>query len=120
MSTESPKRKPGGQPGNQNRITHGFYSSSFTKKESKALDTNVKGEFIDELSLLYVLIQRTFQSINNDPDVAPGVYLDALRAITQAIARIESIRRSQHILYNNQTTIEKALEELAFLPPEED
>ena len=116
----TPERKRGGQPGNKNRLTHGFYSASFTKKESKSLNSDVKGEFQDELSLLYVLINRTVHSINNDPDVAPDVYLDALRAITQAIARIESLRRSQRHLYNNQTTIEKALEELAFLPPEED
>ena len=116
----APKRKRGGQPGNHNRRTHGFYSASFTKKESRSLNSDVKGEFQDELSLLYVLINRTVHSINNDPDVAPDVYLDALRAITQAIARIESLRRSQRHLYNNQTTIEKALEELAFIPPEED
>jgi hypothetical protein len=116
----SPKRKRGGQPGNKNRLTHGFYSASFTKNESRSLNTDVKGEFQDELSLLYVLIKRTAESINNDPNVAPDVYLNALRAITQAIARIESLRRSQHYLYNNQTTIEKALEELAFIPPEQD
>jgi hypothetical protein len=115
-----PKRKRGAPFGNQNRLVHGFFSTSFTKKESHSLDTNVKGEFQDELSLLYILINRTAESINNDPHVAPDVYLNALRAITQAIARIESLRRSQHYLYNNQTTIEKALEELAFLPPEED
>jgi len=116
----TPKRKRGAPAGNQNRLVHGFFSTSFTKKESHSLNTNLKGEFQDELSLLYILINRTAESINNDPDVAPDVYLDALRAITQAIARIESLRRSQRYLYNNQTTIEKALEELAFIPPEED
>ena len=115
-----PTRKRGAQLGNKNRLTHGFYSASFTKNETNSLDTDIKGEFQDELSLLYVLIKRTVQSINNDPDVPPDVYLNALRAVTQAIARIESIRRSQHYLYNNQTTIEKALEELAMIPPEED
>jgi len=115
-----PKRKRGAPLGNQNRLVHGFFSTSFTKKESHSLNTNVKGEFQDELSLLYILINRTAESINNNPNVAPDVYLDALRAITQAIARIESLRRSQRYLYNNQTTIEKALEELAFIPPEED
>jgi hypothetical protein len=115
-----PKRKRGAPVGNQNRLVHGFFSHSFTKKESHSLDINVKGEFHDELSLLYILVNRTAESINNDPHVAPDVYLEALRTITQAIAHIESLRRSQHYLYNNQTTIEKALEELAFLPPEED
>ncbi|MBN1545144.1 MAG: hypothetical protein JW902_00630 [Syntrophaceae bacterium] len=115
-----PRRKRGGQPGNKNRFIHGFFSAAFTRNESRSLDTGVKGEFQDELSLLYVLIKRTAESINNDPDVAPEIYLSALRTITQAIARIESIRRSQHVLYNNQTTIEKALEELAMIPVEED
>ena len=115
-----PKRKRGGQPGNMNRLVHGFYSSLFTEKESRSLETDVKGEFHDELSLLYILVNRTVRSINNDPHVAPDIYLEALRTITQAIARIESLRRSQRFLYNNQTTIEKALEELAYIPPEED
>ena len=118
--SKTPKRKRGAPYGNHNRLVHGFFSHSFTKTESRSLKKDVKGEFLDELSLLYVLINRTAESINNDPNVPPDVYLNALRTITQAIARIESLRRSQHYLYNNQTTIEKALEELAFLPPEED
>jgi hypothetical protein len=114
------KRKRGAPFGNQNRLLHGFFSDSFTRKESKSLDTNIKGEFHDEISLLYVLINRTAQSINDNPNVAPDVYLNALRTITQAIARIESLRRSQRFLYSNQTTIEKAMQELAYIPPDQD
>jgi hypothetical protein len=33
-------------------------------------------------------------------------------------AQPSTIRRSQRFLYNNQTTIEKALVELASIPPE--
>jgi len=125
-STETPdpsatrKRKRGAPYGNQNRLVHGFFSRSFTKRESQALTINIKGEFQDELSLLYILINRTAEAFNNDPNLAPDVCLNALRTITHAIARIESLRRSQHYLYNNQTTIEKALEELAMIPVEED
>ena len=113
-------RKRGAPFGNHNRLLHGFYSASFTEKESQALDTDVKGEFHDEVSLLQVLINRTAQSVSTNSEVASDEYLNALRTITQAIARIESLRRSQRFLYSNQTTIEKAMEELAFLPPEED
>jgi hypothetical protein len=113
------KRNPGGQPGNHNALRHGIYANLFTSAENKGLDSELKGEFEDEIALLTILIKRTFESM--DPSqMRSDENINALRTITQAIARKESLRRSQRVLYQSQTTIEQILEELAFIPPEQD
>ena len=52
------KRKRGGQPGNLNAIRHGLYSKSFTESEMLALDSNVNGEFKDEIDAALAYYQR--------------------------------------------------------------
>jgi len=47
-------------------------------------------------------------------------YVVALRAVSLAIGRVESLHRSRKVIYDNQTTIEKALDELKYIPMEED
>jgi len=47
-------------------------------------------------------------------------YILALRTVCLAFGRIESIHRSRKVIYDNQTTLEKALEELKYIPWEED
>jgi hypothetical protein len=41
-------------------------------------------------------------------------------AISLAVGRIESIHRSRKAIYENQTTIQKALDELKYIPVDED
>ena len=47
----STHRKPGAQPGNSNALRHGFYAKSFTKAELLGLETDIQGEFTDEIEL---------------------------------------------------------------------
>jgi hypothetical protein len=48
------------------------------------------------------------------------IILAASRAVSLAVGRIESIHRSRKAIYDNQTTIDKAMEELKYIPFEED
>jgi hypothetical protein len=52
------KRKKGAQPGNGNALRHGFYSRSFTRSDMSSLDSDVKGEFHDEINLARVNANR--------------------------------------------------------------
>ena len=115
--TTSPKR--GGQPGNNNAFKHGFYSFTFTRKEKERLCRGYLGEFNDEEALLHTLIGRTAESIRGC-QLTHEEYVVALRAVSLAIGRIESLHRSRKAIYDNQTTLEQAFDELKYLPVEED
>ncbi len=117
--TDSTPLKRGGQRGNTNALKHGLYSHTFTRPEIKRLDRGVLGEFNDEEALLHVLIGRTAESIRNR-EMAYEELVVALRAFSLAIGRIESLHRSRKVIYDNQTTLDKALDELKYIPVEED
>jgi hypothetical protein len=114
-----PRRKRGGQPGNRNASKYGFYSHSFTRSEVKRLETGMKGELNDEEALLNILIDRTYKVMEAE-ELSYGELVVGLRAISQAIGRIESIHRSRKAIYEAETTVVKALDELKYIPLEED
>ena len=111
-------RKRGGQPGNANARKHGFYAQSFTRIEDDRLDTSVKGEFFDEEHLLRVMIARTVESMK-DRQMPHEELVVALRAVSLAIGRIESLHRSRKVIYDRGTSLQEALDELKYLPLEE-
>jgi hypothetical protein len=119
---ESKMPNKGGAPlGNKNALKHGFYAHSFHRTESRNLDTDILGQFEDEIALMRVLILRTAESIKDNPQLSLMEYLTALRGVTHAVACLAAVYRTQKSVYNNgMTTIEQAMEELANLPVEED
>jgi len=44
----------------------------------------------------------------------------ALRAVSLAVGRIESLHRSRKVIYAAETSLEKALDELKYIPLEQD
>jgi len=114
------QRKRGGQPGNKNAFRHGFYSPSFTSAEMRSLDSNVKGEFHDEINLARVNANRLAELLKDYKTMPFEDVVSASNALTNYLDRIQSLSRAQKYIYQNQTTIEKALEELGNIPPEED
>ena len=114
------KRKRGAQPGNKNAFRHGFYSPSFTSGEMRCLDSNVKGEFHDEINLARVNANRLAELLKDYKTMPFEEVVSASNALNNYLDRIQSLSRAQKFVYQNQTTIEKALEELGAIPPEED
>ena len=114
------QRKRGGQPGNKNAFRHGFYSPSFTSAEMRSLDSNVKGEFHDEINLARVNANRLAELLKDYKTMPFEEVVSASNALNNYLDRIQSLSRAQKFVYQNQTTIEKALEELGCIPPEED
>lgn len=114
------KRKRGGQPGNLNAIRHGFYSKSFTESEMLALDSNVNGEFTDEIAAARVNAARLAELMKDYKNMAIQDYIAASNTFNNYMDTVRSLSRDQKFLYHNQTTIEKALEELSSIPADED
>jgi hypothetical protein len=119
-SASSLKRTRGGQRGNINARRHGFYSKSFTPSEMQALDSNVKGEFHDEINAARVHASHLAELMKDYKNMPLQDFISASNALNNYLDRIQSLTRAQKFIYNNQTTIEKAIEELANIPPEED
>jgi hypothetical protein len=112
-------RKEGGQPGNKNALKHGFYSHSFTRREKESLNQDIMGELNDEDKLLNIVINRLFTSMKHEK-MNFDKYCVGLRTISLAIGRKAALHHSRKEIYSKLTTIEKALEELKDIPPEED
>jgi acyl-[acyl carrier protein]--UDP-N-acetylglucosamine O-acyltransferase len=116
----SSKRKRGGQPGNKNSFRHGFYSKSFTASDMQSLDKNIKGEFHDEISLARVQASHLAELMKDYKNMPLQDYISASNAINNYLDRIQSLSRAQKYIYQNQTTVEKALEELKDISPDDD
>jgi len=114
------KRKRGGQPGNDNAFRHGFYSPSFTPSDMQALDDHIKGEFHDEISLARVQASHLAELMKDYKNMSLEDYVSASNALNNYLDRIQSLTRAQKYIYQNQTTTEKALEELSPIPHEQD
>jgi hypothetical protein len=115
---ENPRRR-GGQPGNRNAVKHGLYSHWFSPQEHRRLDRDILGQLDDEEIGLNILIDRIFATMAEEKMSHDKVVV-ATRAVALAVGRIESIHRSRKAIYDNQTTIAKALDELKYIPFEED
>ena len=77
----TPHRRRGGQPGNRNARTHGFYSSALTPEEQEALQKAIEIKGLQpEIALLRVKLMEIIDN-NSDPDVV----IRAVRALTRMV-----------------------------------
>ena len=80
QQTQNPRRR-GGQPGNQNARTHGYYSHSFTPEQHVALHTVI--ETTGEDPEVAALLLKITAIISQDP-----VNIRALRAACSSLLRL--------------------------------
>lgn len=116
----APKRKRGAPFGNHNALRHGFYSRSFTRTENSGLDSDIKGEFHDEINLARVNANRLAELLKDYKRMPFEHVIAASNALNHYLDRIQSLTRAQRAVFQNLTTIEQALEELKDIPPEQD
>ena len=83
---EAPKRKSGGQPGNQNARKHGFYSKHFTPDQAKQLEA---ADDLRDLGPEIALLRVKLNALLDDPDVSTELLLRAVNSL----ARLMSIQR---------------------------
>ena len=77
-----PRRKRGGQPGNQNARKHGFYSTAPSAREQGALqEAIVLKDLSSEIALMRV---KTIDLVAH-PDIPPELLFRAARTITRML-----------------------------------
>ena len=83
---EKPKRKRGGQPGNQNARKHGFYSKHFTLEQLNQLeDANDLKDLGPEIALMRIKLN----TLLDDPEASTELVIRAVNSL----ARLMSIQR---------------------------
>ena len=80
---KNPKRKSGGQPGNQNARKHGFYSKHFTPDQAKQLeDADDLRDLDPEIALLRVKLN----TLLDDPEVSTELLVRAVNSLARLMA----------------------------------
>ncbi len=109
----------GAPRGNRNALKHGIYSHSFTRREKDLLDRDIEGELNDEEKLLNILIDRAVVSMRREK-LPHDQFISTMRLILLAIGRKAHLQASRKAIYDQLTTLEQAMGELKYLPPEVD
>jgi hypothetical protein len=73
----------------------------------------MKGELWDEIDALRSVVDATLATFNSHDQ-------PTLRGISQAFDTMKGLYLMRKVLYSNQTTMEKILEELSAIPFEQD
>ena len=101
--TQPAHKKPGGQPGNTNALKHGFYSKNFSLAERRGLQAAEGLVLGDEIGLLRVLIRRFVEQIQANQGVSLNESVQHLAVISEAMSRLASLLRTDHMLGGSET-----------------
>jgi len=109
----STKKKRGGQLGNSNAVTHGFYARDFTAAEKALLNAEDLDHLHGEESVLHVLIARTWRSLRSvlPNGINSQEYLFTVRCLTYAAYVVEKIQRVRRRLFGDSTELEKDIQQ---------
>ena len=83
MADILPKRKPGGQPGNQNARKHGFYSKRMSPEQLKEFKAALQ---IQDMSHEIALLRIRLNALLNDPDASPELIYKTISSISKLSA----------------------------------
>jgi len=97
------KRKRGAQPGNLNAFQHGFYSKLFKPLESKDLEGILCMSLEEEIAMLRIATQRTFELANQVENIDQAI--KALGALGLASIRTSRLLKSQKELGNGDQAL---------------
>jgi hypothetical protein len=96
-------RKRGGQLGNTNALKHGFYTNNFSLAERQGLESINQIVLADEIALLRVLIRRFSAQILASQGVSLNESAQHLAVISEAMLRLASLLRTNHLLGGTET-----------------
>jgi hypothetical protein len=97
------RKKRGGQPGNTNALKHGFYTNNFSLAERQGLESINEIILADEIALLRVLIRRFSAQILASQGVSLNESAQHLAVISEAMLRLASLLRTNHLLGGTET-----------------
>ena len=89
-------RKRGGQPGNLNAATHGFYSRQLKPADLTELDQAQIASLDQEIELLRISIRRLIEMGSEPQTIAEAA--DQLRTVCLAFQTLTSLVRTQQFL----------------------
>jgi hypothetical protein len=98
------RRKPGGQPGNTNALKHGFYTKNFSLAERRGLQAAEGVVLVGEIGLLRVLIRRFAEQIQSSQGVSLNESAQHLAVVSEAMLRLASLLRTDHMLGGDETS----------------
>ena len=96
-------KKRGGQPGNTNALKHGFYTKNFSLAERRGLQATEGVVLGDEIALLRVLIRRFAEQVQVNQGLALNETAQHLAVVSEAMLRLASLLRTDHMLGGDQT-----------------
>ena len=97
-------RKRGGQAGNTNALKHGFYTKNFSLAERRGLEATQEIVLADEIALLRVLIRRVSGQVLAGQGVPLNESAQYLAVISEAMLRLASMLRTNHMLGGSETS----------------
>jgi hypothetical protein len=97
-------RKRGGQVGNTNALKHGFYTKNFSLAERRGLEATQEIVLADEIALLRVLIRRFSGQVLTGQGVPLTESAQYLAVISEAMLRLASLLRTNHMLGGSETS----------------
>jgi len=103
------RRKRGGQPGNKNALTHGFYSKTFAPAEDRDIDEIKQISLDSEIDMLRVSIRRIFDLTAGVADPVQAVRY--VHVLTRAVTSLDHLVVRQNMLHNTNTAIDESLRE---------
>jgi hypothetical protein len=98
------RKKRGGQPGNTNALKHGFYTNNFSLAERQGLEATKEIVLADEIALLRVLIRRFSDQILASQGVPLTESAQHLAVIGEAMLRLASLLRTNHMLGGSKSS----------------
>jgi hypothetical protein len=110
--------KRGAQPGNTNAVKHGFYT--IRPEVLSRLNADVQGEFNDEIDAIRSLSDTTIATFSDIEHPTFEQCQTTLRAVSQAFDSMKGLYITQRLLYNNQASVTKIMEELDDIPADLD
>ncbi len=118
-SSDSPKphRRRGGQPGNHNALTHGFYSRYFTQVDVKDLGQYAFSGLDDEVALIRIYIRHLIE-LGSRPD-SPYDPLTILRAICLASSSLTRLLKTQKLVFGQKDELREMLDRVIAQAQEE-
>jgi uncharacterized protein YjcR len=102
-------RKPGGQPGNQNALKHGFYSRYFSPLEVEELQVSSIDGLNHEVVLLRVMIRRLVALLSDRGDEGDVDHAVAyLNCMSSACGRLANLLKAQRLLVDKTSDLSLA------------
>ena len=112
-SLPAPRRR-GGQPGNRNAVTHGFYTRRFKKAELKAIDNAQFKGLDEEIRILRLYIRSAMESSQSDDPQLDVVTLGRLLCL--GLSTLNRLIRTQFYIDSQKDelieTFNEAIEDL--------